>query len=230
MGSSEEYLLRWNDFESNIATAFRGLRGDDEFSDINLICVTSSGETPDNLGHQTLKAHKVILSTCSPYFRGLLRHLKGSETPFQVPFIVMRGVNIHHMASILDFMYYGEVNISQAELDTFLALAEELQVKGLTQKKGGHKDAMPSDGHPPPPKRRKVPPAAPLSVPVAAKEDNGAIKEERDELQEAEADVDEVEDVKNEEQYYDYDDQADYSGAGEDPGEGTSNFGNDRKG
>ena len=33
----------------------------------------------------------------------------------------------------MDFMYHGEVQIAQEELTTFLATAQELQVKGLTQ-------------------------------------------------------------------------------------------------
>jgi len=73
-------------------------------------------------------AHKVILSACSPYFRSILaRH------PHQHPLLFLRGVRQQDLANILDFMYHGEVNVAQEELNTFLAIAEELQVKGLTQ-------------------------------------------------------------------------------------------------
>ena len=37
------------------------------------------------------------------------------------------------LQAVLDFMYHGEVNVAQEELNSFLAVAEELQVKGLTQ-------------------------------------------------------------------------------------------------
>jgi len=141
MGSTDEFCLRWNDFEANISSAFRHLRNDPDFFDVSLACrIDSGGEASDQ--HRTLKAHKVILSSCSPYFRSLLREQAkslgnaGNGVQTQIPYIVMRGVSYNQLSGILDFMYYGEANVAQEELDSFLALAEELQVKGLTQSKG----------------------------------------------------------------------------------------------
>jgi len=37
------------------------------------------------------------------------------------------------MQAVLNFMYHGEVNVAQDELNSFLAVAEDLKVKGLTQ-------------------------------------------------------------------------------------------------
>ena len=34
------------------------------------------------------------------------------------------------LESVLNFMYYGEVNVAQDELNSFLAVAEDLRVKG----------------------------------------------------------------------------------------------------
>ena len=34
--------------------------------------------------------------------------------------------------SILDFLYFGEANVFQEDLDSFLVIAEEIQLKGLT--------------------------------------------------------------------------------------------------
>ena len=37
------------------------------------------------------------------------------------------------MVAILNFMYHGEVNVNQEDLQMFLAAAEELRIKGLSQ-------------------------------------------------------------------------------------------------
>ena len=46
--------------------------------------------------------------------------------------IYMRGMKYEDLAAIADFLYYGEANIYQENLDNFLGIAEELKLKGLT--------------------------------------------------------------------------------------------------
>ena len=48
------------------------------------------------------------------------------------PLIYMRGTNSDDLVAMLDFLYYGEANVNQEHLDSFQALAEEMQLKGLT--------------------------------------------------------------------------------------------------
>jgi len=115
--ASEKFCLRWNDFESNISTAFRELRDDKDFFDVTLAC-----------DDEQIQAHKVILSACSPFFRGVLR-----RNPHAHPLLYLKGVKYTDLQSVLNFMYHGEVNVAQEELNSFLAVAEELRVKGLTQ-------------------------------------------------------------------------------------------------
>ena len=117
MGSSEKFCLRWNDFESNISVAFRELREEKDFFDVTLACDDSQ-----------VQAHKVILSACSPFFRNILR-----RNPHQHPLLYLKGVKYKELLSVLNFMYMGEVNVAQEELNSFLAVAEDLRVKGLTQ-------------------------------------------------------------------------------------------------
>jgi len=114
---TEKFCLRWNDFESNISSAFRELRDDKDFFDVTLAC-----------DDEQIQAHKVILSACSPFFRNVLR-----RNPHQNPLLYLKGVKYSDLQSVLNFMYHGEVNVAQEELNSFLAVAEDLRVKGLTQ-------------------------------------------------------------------------------------------------
>jgi len=117
MGASEKFCLRWNDFESNISVAFREIRDEKDFFDVTLAC-----------GDRQIQAHKLILSACSPFFRGVLR-----RNPHAHPLLYLKGVDYSDLQAVLNFMYHGEVNVAQEELNSFLAVAEDLKVKGLTQ-------------------------------------------------------------------------------------------------
>jgi len=119
MASSEKFCLRWNDFESNINTAFRELREDKDFFDVTLAC-----------DDDQLQAHKVILSACSPFFRTILK-----RNIHEHPLLYLKGVKYTDLTAVLNFMYHGEVNVAQEDLNSFLAIAEDLKVKGLTQNK-----------------------------------------------------------------------------------------------
>merc|ERR1711979_16561 len=116
---SEKFCLRWNDFENNISTAFRELREDKDFFDVTLAC-----------DDEQIQAHKVILAACSTFFRTVLRRNRHEH-----PLLYLKGVKYIDLVAVLNFMYHGEVNVSQEELNSFLAIAEELKVKGLTQNK-----------------------------------------------------------------------------------------------
>eukprot|EP00092_Neocalanus_flemingeri_P031556 GFUD01034267.1.p1 GENE.GFUD01034267.1~~GFUD01034267.1.p1 ORF type:complete len:347 (+),score=91.25 GFUD01034267.1:161-1201(+) len=115
--SSEKFCLRWNDFETNISDAFRELREEKDFFDVTLAC-----------GNEQIQAHKVILSACSTFFRNILR-----RNVHQHPLVYLKGVKFGDLQSVLNFMYHGEVSVAQEELNSFLAVAEDLMVKGLTQ-------------------------------------------------------------------------------------------------
>eukprot|EP00092_Neocalanus_flemingeri_P052703 GFUD01061691.1.p1 GENE.GFUD01061691.1~~GFUD01061691.1.p1 ORF type:complete len:249 (-),score=57.73 GFUD01061691.1:55-801(-) len=55
------------------------------------------------------------------------------KNPHQHPLLYLKGVKYENILSVLNFMYHGEVNVAQEDLNSFLAVAEDLQVKGLTQ-------------------------------------------------------------------------------------------------
>ena len=114
---SEKLCLQWNDFKANVNSAFGRLRDDKEFTDVTLACED---------GHQ-MEAHKVILASSSPFFEKILQRNKHPH-----PLIYLRGFQSQDLLAILDFLYFGEANVYQENLDSFLAIADELKLKGLT--------------------------------------------------------------------------------------------------
>jgi len=184
MGSSEKFCLRWNDFETNISVAFRELREEKDFFDVTLACDDSQ-----------IQAHKVILSACSPFFRNVLR-----RNPHQHPLLYLKGVKYKELLSVLNFMYMGEVNVAQEELNSFLSVAEDLRVKGLTQNNANSETAASSKVNLPkseplkqinrprePPERDPVPPPKrprPTPVPQISAPRPSYQPEEEDDIQE----------------------------------------------
>ena len=116
MYSSEKLCLQWNDFRENITIAFKELREDKDFADVTLACEDG----------QQIEVHKTVLASSSPFFMEMLKKHKHPH-----PLILMRGIKSKHLASLLDFLYRGEANVEQEDLEFFLALAEEFKLKGL---------------------------------------------------------------------------------------------------
>ena len=113
---SEKLCLKWNDFQDNISNAFAALADSLDFSDVTLACED---------GHQ-VEAHKIILATLSPFFQDLLT----SSSKHSHPLIYMRGVKSEDLKAIVEYLYKGEANVFEENLDSFLAIAEELKLKG----------------------------------------------------------------------------------------------------
>ena len=116
---SEKLCLQWNDFKENITASFGSLRYDEDFADVTLACEDG----------KQLEAHKVILAISSPVFREIFTRHKHVH-----PLLYMRGMKSDVLSAVLDFLYCGETNVNQEDLDYFLAIAEELQLKGLMGK------------------------------------------------------------------------------------------------
>ena len=129
MNTTEKFCLKWNDFQGNITATFGSLRSDTDFADVTLTC--EDGEQ--------IEAHKVILAASSPFFQDLLKRTKHAH-----PLIYMRGMKSEDLVAIVDFLYYGEANIYQNNLDSFLVIAEELKLKGLT---GNTHNTQKYEGH-----------------------------------------------------------------------------------
>ena len=117
---ADKLCLKWNDFSQNIVNSYLELRNDNDFSDVTLVCE----------GNQQIEAHRTILAASSPFFNTVLKQNKHSH-----PMIYMRGLKIKDLVSMMEFIYHGEATVLQEDLDGFLALAKELQLKGLAASK-----------------------------------------------------------------------------------------------
>ena len=93
--TNEKLCLKWNDFQDIIQVSFEELKSDNDFTDVTLACED-----------QSIKAHKVILSACSPFFKRLLK-----AHPNPQPLIYMRGIKTSDLVAVVDFIYQGEANI-----------------------------------------------------------------------------------------------------------------------
>lgn len=127
MGSSQQFSLRWNNYLRHITGAFDSLRTDEDLVDVTLSCEGKK-----------IRAHKMLLSACSSYFRELFK-----DNPCQHPVIIFRDVKYQDLEALIDFMYQGEVNVVQEQLTSFLNTAELLAVQGLTD--NSSKDGAESD-------------------------------------------------------------------------------------
>ena len=114
---TEKFCLKWNDFQSNFTRSFRRLRNEDDFCDVSLV-------SDDKI---QVSAHRVVLSACSDYFKSILKQNK-----HQYPLLCLEGIDSNEMKYVLDYIYYGEIQIHQENLDRFLRIAQRLQIEGLT--------------------------------------------------------------------------------------------------
>ena len=84
---NEKLCLKWNDFQDIISKSFGELRSNSDFTDVTLVCED-----------QSIKAHKVILSACSPFLKRLLKNHPNPQL-----LIHMRGVKSNDLVTV----HYG---------------------------------------------------------------------------------------------------------------------------
>ncbi|XP_005183755.1 longitudinals lacking protein, isoforms F/I/K/T isoform X2 [Musca domestica] len=121
MDDDQQFCLRWNNHQSTLISVFDTLLENETLVDCTL---AAEGKF--------LKAHKVVLSACSPYFATLLQ-----EQYDKHPIFILKDVKYQELRAMMDYMYRGEVNISQDQLAALLKAAESLQIKGLSDNRSG---------------------------------------------------------------------------------------------
>ena len=118
MASPTKICLHWDDFQNNLTSTFKELRQDTDFADVTLVC--EDGTKVD--------AHRLILAWSSPILMDIMNKTKQPQT-----LIYMRGTRLMDLAAVLDFLYTGEAEVEEDNLESFFALANDLQLKGLTR-------------------------------------------------------------------------------------------------
>jgi len=121
----QQYCLKWNNYQTSLTSTFKDLLACENFVDCTLSCGQAG---------QTINAHRVVLSACSPYFRQVLSNL-GS---WQHPVVILKDIKYEDLSGIVEFIYHGEVSIDQDCLPGFLQAAESLRIKGLTEDTKGN--------------------------------------------------------------------------------------------
>ena len=113
---SEKFCLKWNDFQYNVSNSFSLLRNEDYLHDVTIV-------TDEN---DQIAAHKLVLSACSEYFRNIFKKNKHSH-----PLLCLEGVSSKDVRNMMDYVYNGELQIFQEDLDGFLNVAQRLKIEGL---------------------------------------------------------------------------------------------------
>ena len=116
MNQSEKFCLKWNDFKDNVSQSFAKLRKESNFFDVTLV----------STDQKQIQAHKLVLSACSDFFKAIL-----SENSHSHPMLYIDGITSEQLHQVLNYIYQGEVNIFQEDLDSFLSIAQKLKLEGL---------------------------------------------------------------------------------------------------
>uniref|UniRef100_A0ABD2W1Q8 BTB domain-containing protein n=1 Tax=Trichogramma kaykai TaxID=54128 RepID=A0ABD2W1Q8_9HYME len=115
---NQQFCLKWNSFGSNLAEAFSVLYRSGSMTDCTIFCA-----------EQTFAVHRIVLAACSSFFMSVLEKTFPNSPHATV---IILNVKPDNMKALLEFMYSGQVNVSQDTLKELLKDAENLQIKGLS--------------------------------------------------------------------------------------------------
>ncbi|XP_057378412.1 protein tramtrack, alpha isoform-like isoform X1 [Daphnia carinata] len=111
----KEFCLRWNNHHNTLISVLDSLLMKERLVDVTL---AAEG--------QFINVHRIVLFACSQYFEELL-----SQLPDKQAVIFLKDVEFADLKALVDYMYRGEVNVSQDRLEIFLQTADSLKIKGL---------------------------------------------------------------------------------------------------
>jgi len=114
----QEFCLRWNNHHNVLVSVLDSLLARETLVDVVLAAEGRS-----------IKVHRLVLCACSQYFEDLL-----SQQCDKQAVVFLKDVRFVDLKALVDYMYRGEVNVSQDQLAAFLSTAESLRIKGLADK------------------------------------------------------------------------------------------------
>ena len=137
MNQMDDLQMVWSDFQKSRNKHMSNVRNNHNFSDVTLV--------GDDL--ELVPAHRVIISAGSDFFDTILNKTGRMHSSFSYisqillggqtnPLIYLRGVSKEELEVILTFLYTGETRVDRIRLDSFLALARDLGVRGFAQQDG----------------------------------------------------------------------------------------------
>lgn len=115
--SGQEFCLRWSEYSGQVSSLLSELQRDEELVDVTLCCAGRS-----------VRAHRLMLSAASPYFRHLMR----ATSVHQSVMVFLKDVQFDDLLSVLEFVYTGQVSITHGRMARFVQTAEMLQIRGLS--------------------------------------------------------------------------------------------------
>ena len=117
--SLEQFNLNWHTYSDHLKEMMGTIMNSHKSADVTLVCNDKT----------KFKAHKFVLSACSPVFQSIIDDLPNKEDSF----IFLRGVEPQEMKSILQFMYLGQATFYQDRMNEFLDVAKSLEIKEISK-------------------------------------------------------------------------------------------------
>ena len=115
MPHQEKSIFSWHTYTDHLRDMLKEMMTSNDFADVTLVCDDK----------KDIKAHRNILSACSPVFKNMLKIDQQSNHPV----IYLRGIQHLQMEAILKFVYLGETSIHQDILTEFIQTAKLLEIR-----------------------------------------------------------------------------------------------------
>lgn len=102
-----------------MSAAFAQMYKDETLVDVTLV-----------VGSSEVRAHRVVLSACSPYFRKIFEN-QANQHQYCYPIINIANHYADDLRLVLEFMYKGEVMVPNERWTSVVRCASSLEVDGF---------------------------------------------------------------------------------------------------